>query len=171
MAGSASQGSIQFGPVGARKPGHDAVGWGNLLYTMLVAVDGSEHAENAVRYALDMARRLGDARILLVNVQPPAMSGEVSNLVTAEEVVDQHAEAGRQVLASARSLVERTGVAYDTEIVFGRPAEALVECAQKHGCDAIVLGASSHGRVRSLVLGSVASKVAHMAEVPVTVVK
>jgi len=34
-----------------------------------------------------------------------------------------------------------------------------------------VMGASSHGRVRSLVLGSVASKVAHMAAVPVTVVK
>lgn len=141
------------------------------MYTMLVAYDGSEHAENAVRYALDMARRLGDARIVLVNVQPPAMSGEVSNLLTAEEVLEQHLAAGREVLAPARAMVDEAAVRYDTEIAIGRPAEALVEYAQKCGCDAIVMGASSHGRVRSLVLGSVAAKVAHMAEVPVTVVK
>ena len=141
------------------------------MYTMLVAYDGSEHAESAVRYALDMARRLGDARIVLVNVQPPPMSGEVSNLLSAEEVLEQHLAAGREVLAPARETVERAGVPCETEIVIGRPAEAIVEYAQQCGCDAIVMGASSHGRVHSLVLGSVTSKVAHAAKVPVTVVK
>ena len=106
-----------------------------------------------------------------VIAQPPAMSGEVSNLLTAEEVLEQHLAAGREVLEPARAMVDEAGVQYDTEIVIGRPAEALVEHAQKCGCDAIVMGASSHGRVRSLVLGSVAAKVAHMADVPVTVVK
>jgi nucleotide-binding universal stress UspA family protein len=141
------------------------------VYTMLVAVDGSEHSENAVRYALDMARRIGDARIVLLNVQPPAMSGEVSNLITAEEVIDQHTEAGRRVLASAEALVREAAVDYDTEVTIGRPADGIVECAQRRRCDAIVMGASSHGPVRSLVLGSVTAKVAHSAEVPVTVVK
>lgn len=141
------------------------------MYTMLVAVDGSEHADNAVRHALDMARRIGEARIVLVNVQPPAMSGEVSNLLTAEEVIDQHVAAGRQALAAAEVLLQAGGVSYDTEIAIGRPAEAIVDCAMKQGCDLIVMGASSHGRVRSLVLGSVAAKVAHIAEVPVTLVK
>lgn len=148
---------------------HDAKG--DIVYTMLVAVDGSEHSENAVRHALDMVRRIQDARILLVNVQPPAMSGEVSNLLTAEEVLAQHTAAGKAVLEAAEAILGRSGVAYETEIVIGRPAESIVEAAQRRGCDAIVLGASSHGRVRSLVLGSVASKVAHIAEVPVTVVK
>ncbi len=141
------------------------------MYTMLVAVDGSEHAENAVRHALDMAQRIDDARIVLVNVQPPAMSGEVSNLLTAEEVMEQHVAAGRRILASAEAMLEAAGVAYGTEIAIGRPADAIIECATKLACDLVVLGASSHGRVRSLVLGSVASKVAHVAEVPVTLVK
>ena len=146
---------------------------GDIVYTMLVAVDGSEHSENAVRYALDMARRLGESqvRIVLVNVQPPAMSGEVSNLMTAEEVIEQHTEAGRSLLAGSRALIDQAGVAYDMEVAIGRPAETIVECAQRRRCDAIVMGASSHGRVHSLVLGSVAAKVAHIAEVPVTVVK
>jgi len=138
---------------------------------MLVAVDGSEHAESAVRHALDMARRMQGARIVIVNVQPPAMSGEVSNLLTAEDVLDQHTSAGAAVLRAAEAILAGTGVAYETEIAIGRPAETIVEAAQRRGCDAIVLGASSDGRVHSLVLGSVASKVAHIAEVPVTVVK
>jgi len=142
-----------------------------FVYTMLVAVDGSEHAENAVKHALDMARRIADARIVLVNVQPPAMSGEVSNLLTAEEVVQQHVAAGERVLAPARALLAAAGANHATEVAIGRPAEAIVECAAKLGCDLIVMGASSHGRVHSLVLGSVASKVAHIAEVPVTLVK
>ncbi len=138
---------------------------------MLVAIDGSEHSENAVRHAIDMARRIEDARILLLNVQPPAMSGEVSNLLTAEEVMEQHTAAGELVLAAARSLLDASGVAYDAEIAIGRPADSIVDSAERHACDVIVLGASSHGRVRRLVLGSVAAKVAHIAEVPVTVVK
>jgi nucleotide-binding universal stress UspA family protein len=138
---------------------------------MLVAVDGSEHAQNAVRHAVDMARRIADARILLVNVQPPAMSGEVSNLLTAEEVLAQHTSAGKEVLAESEAWLAGSGVPYETEVAIGRPAESIVQTAQRRGCDAIVLGASSHGRVRSIVLGSVASEVAHIAEVPVTVVK
>src|SRR5690606_16068580 len=129
------------------------VGDGGVVYTMLVAYDGSEHAQRAVRYALDMARRLGDAAITLVNVQPPPMSGEVSNLLSAEQVLAQHLATGREVLAPARAAVESEGVACASEIVIGRPAEAIVEHAKKCGADAIVVGASSHGRVRSLVLG------------------
>lgn len=144
---------------------------GGPVYTMLVAYDGSEHAESAVRHALDMTRRLGEARIVLVNVQPPAMSGEVSNLLTAEEVMEQHLDSGRNVLAAARALLEGSGVPFETDVAIGRPADAIVEYAQRCGADAIVMGASSHGPVRSLMLGSVVSKVAHSAPVPVTVVK
>jgi nucleotide-binding universal stress UspA family protein len=108
---------------------------------------------------------------VLVNVQPPAMSGEVSNLLTAEEVMEQHLEAGRKVLAGARELLERAGVPFEADVAIGRPADAIVEHAQRCGADAIVMGASSHGKVRSLVLGSVVSNVAHSAPVPVTVVK
>lgn len=138
---------------------------------MLVAVDGSEHAESAVRYAIDMARRIADARVVLANVQPPVMSGEVSHLLTAEDVMAQHTEAGHRVLEKAKALLAAAQVPFDAEIVIGTPAEGIVECAERHGCDAIVVGASSHGRVHSLVLGSVAAKIARNADLPVTVVK
>ena len=141
------------------------------MYTMLVAVDGFEHSEGAVRHAIDMARRIGDARVVLVNVQPPAMSGEVSAFVSAEAVMAQHTEAGHRVLEKAKALLAAAQVPYEAEIVIGTPAEGIVECASRRGCDVIIVGASSHGRVHSLVLGSVAAKIARMADIPVTVVK
>ena len=138
---------------------------------MCVAVDGSEHAVNAVRHAIEMARRISDTQVLLVNVQPPAMSGEVSNLLTAEEVMAQHTARGEAALAGAKALLDAARVPYEAEIVIGTPAETVVEYAAKRACDLIVVGASSHGRVRMLVLGSVASKIVRSAECPVTVVK
>ena len=141
------------------------------MYTMLVAVDGFEHSEGAVRHAIDMARRIGDARVVLVNVQPPAMSGEVSALVSAEQVMAQHTEAGHRLLEKAKALLAAHQVPHEAEIVIGTPAEGIVECAARRGCDIIIVGASSHGRVHSLVLGSVAAKIARMADTPVTVVK
>lgn len=103
MARSASRSSINRI---TREPTEAAV------YKMMVAVDGSEHSENAVRHAIDMARRIGDAHIVLVNVQPPAMSGEVSNLLTAEEVMDQHTAAGHRILAAPTALIAQAGVAF-----------------------------------------------------------
>ena len=144
---------------------------GARVYTMLVAVDGFEHSEGAVRHAIDMARRIQGARIVLVNVQPPAMSGEVSNLLTAEEVVAQHTEAGHRVLERAKAMLAAAQVPFDAEIVLGTPADGIVECAARRGCDIIIVGASSHGRMHSIVLGSVAARIARMADVPVTVAK
>ena len=138
---------------------------------MLVAVDTFEHSEGAVRHAIDMARRISDACVVLVNVQPPAMSGEVSALVSAEEVMAQHTEAGHRLLEKAKALLAAHQVPYEAEIVIGTPAEGIVECAARRGCDIIIVGASSHGRVHSLVLGSVAAKIARMADIPVTVAK
>ena len=141
------------------------------MYTMLVGVDSFEHSEGAVRHAIDMARRIGGARVVLVNVQPPVMSGEVSPLLSAEEVMAQHTETGHRVLAQAKALLTAAQVPFDAEIVIGTAAEGIVECAARRGCDIIIVGASSHGRVHTLVLGSVAAKIARSADMPVTIVK
>ena len=51
------------------------------------------------------------------------------------------------------------------------PATAIVQASQKLNCGLIVLGTRGMGTVAGLVLGSVASKVVHLADTPVTMVK
>lgn len=141
------------------------------MFSMLVAIDGSEHSDNAVRHAVRCAGQMREVRMLLLNVQPPPMAGEVSNLVSGEEVAAMHEERGKAALDRARALVAGSGIEPATEVALGRPAETIVERAAHHGCDLIVMGANRHGRVGTLVLGSVSNKVMNLSRVPVTVVK
>jgi nucleotide-binding universal stress UspA family protein len=47
----------------------------------------------------------------------------------------------------------------------------IAEVGRQENCDAIVMGTRGMGAVSGLVLGSVATKVIHLADVPVTLVK
>ena len=73
--------------------------------------------------------------------------------------------------AEARRLLKEAGVPYTCEILIGPIAASLADCAESRGCDAIVMGSHGHGAVGSLVLGSIATKVLHLAKVPVFLVK
>lgn len=60
---------------------------------------------------------------------------------------------------------------YEREIAIGSAATALIEVAERYGCDAIVMGARGMGALRSSLLGSVSQVVLHASKVPVTIVK
>ena len=53
----------------------------------------------------------------------------------------------------------------------GQPAAQILEIAAREGCDAIVLGSRGLGDARSLLLGSVSHKVAHLADATCIIVK
>lgn len=72
---------------------------------------------------------------------------------------------------AAEALFDAAGVAFDREIGSGAPASALIEMAEQHGCDAIIMGARGLGTLRSALLGSVSQGVLQGSRLPVTVVK
>jgi nucleotide-binding universal stress UspA family protein len=78
---------------------------------------------------------------------------------------------GSRALAGAETLFDAAGVRYEREIGSGEPATTLIEMAERHGCDAIILGARGLGALRSALLGSVSQGVLHASKMPVTVVK
>ena len=80
----------------------------------------------------------------------------------------RHAE---EALAPVLALIKRGKLNARTASVVGEPAATIVEYAVKNRCAAIVMGSRGHGLISGLVLGSVAVKVIHLAECPVTVVK
>jgi len=76
-----------------------------------------------------------------------------------------------EALAPARALARRLGVSFDCYLLVGDPAEAIARFAQRTRCSEIIMGTRGLGRVRGLLLGSVTTKVIHLATVPVTLVK
>lgn len=60
---------------------------------------------------------------------------------------------------------------YVFHIGVGDAADTIVKYAQEKGCSQIVMGSRGLGAVSGLILGSVATKVIHLTDIPVLLVK
>ncbi len=138
---------------------------------LLLPADGSPCSVRAAGFAAGLLRGDPSAKVLLLNVQPPIMAWEISPHVTAEMVQRIHEKAGREALEGARAALESAGVACEEHLLVGDAGGIIAEVAADEGVECIVMGTRGLGPVKSLVLGSVANKVVHLAEVPVTLVK
>ena len=138
---------------------------------ILLPFDGSDIALEAVRFVIRLRADGLDARVVLANVQEPASLYE---LVVAHDplVIEQvSAAAGANTLNAAQTLLDAAGIACETEVAMGDPANTLVDILENYGCDLVVMGASGTSGLRSALLGSVSNEVLHAAGVPVMIVK
>ena len=140
------------------------------MLKIVVAVDGSENALQAVRHVARRAAEGGVSEVHLVNVQYP-VHGSVSSFVDAGQIKKYHLEEGEKVLAPARAILDQAKANYKAELFVGDPAEVITRFAKERGCDEIVIGTRGLGGLSSLLMGSVATKVVHHATVPVLLVK
>ncbi len=141
------------------------------MTTLLVPVDGSDAANRAVQYAIDLARRWQPAaRIELLTVQP-ATRGDVAMFLNKKQVKDYQSEEGEKALAGARALLDGTGLDYSAHIGVGQPAGVIAQFEKSLGASQICMGTHGSGSVANLVFGSVAQKVIHLCKGPVTLVK
>ena len=138
---------------------------------LLIPVDGSEPALQAVRHALHLQRQGLRASFVLATVQELTYTYELM-LAPDADVLDRVTGAvGARALKSAEALFEAAGLAFEREIGSGDPAPTLIEIAQRCGCEAIIMGARGHGALRSVLLGSVSQAVLQASALPVTIVK
>ncbi|AUV83470.1 universal stress protein UspA [Salinigranum rubrum] len=138
---------------------------------ILIAIDGSEPSEKALDFALD---RHADADLVAVAVLDPTayVQGSADLILPDTESWREDAEEGvKAVLESAADRAGTHGIDLETEMVYGAPARSIVEYADDHDVDQIIVG--SHGRdgVSRVLLGSVAETVVRRSSVPVTVVR
>jgi nucleotide-binding universal stress UspA family protein len=140
---------------------------------ILVPVDGSAPANRAVAYAATLAGGKNDALIILVNVQGPETL-EVSDVsAVMSRKADQQIAVRRSktALRKAVRICRDAHVKFETRIELGPIAETIDRLARQLDADQIVIGSRGLGAIGKLVLGSVATKVAHLARIPVTLVK
>ena len=138
---------------------------------ILVPVDGSGPALDAVRHALQLRREGLQASFVLATVQEPTFLYEMILAPDIEVLERVSGEVGARLLESAEALFTAAGVPYECEIASGYAATALIEIAENYSCDAIVMGVRGMGSLRSALMGSVSQAVLHAATLPVTFVK
>jgi nucleotide-binding universal stress UspA family protein len=138
---------------------------------ILVPVDGSAAAQRAVAHVTALGKS-GGMEVILLNVQPPMpLYGMVRAYMQSDEYVAACTAQARKALDPAARLLKRKGVVHKADIVYGEPGACIADAARAKKCDSIVMGTRGHGTVGKLILGSVATKVIHLAKMPVTLVK
>lgn len=138
---------------------------------ILLPVDGSEAALDAVRHALHLQREGLRADFVLATVQEPTYGIEMMVAPDAEVLERVTGAVGARALKSAEALFDAAGLAFEREIGSGDPVPTLLEIAQRYGCEAIVMGARGRGALRSALLGSVSQAVLQASSLPITIVK
>jgi len=141
------------------------------MNTVLVPIDGSESSLHALKAALAMIGNHPEAALRVVTVQPPIASGNVKRFISAEILNEYYEEEGEKALQGARELLSGASVPVTFGVLVGPVAETIVEHAKEQGCTHVVMGTRGLGRVTGLVLGSVATKVISLIDIPVTLVK
>jgi nucleotide-binding universal stress UspA family protein len=136
---------------------------------IVIAIDGSENALEAVRYGARLAAANSEIRLHLLNVQPPLPSA-ASTFLSQDVVRSFHQDEGEKCLTEARALLNETKLRYESHIAVGNAAEVIVAYAKEKNCASIVMGTRGLSSLPSLLLGSVATRVLHLAEVPVTLI-
>ena len=138
---------------------------------ILLPVDGSEGSSHAARHVAGIAAMVPDLQVHLVNVQPPGDDWMVRRMLKAEELEKMEKEWGESAIAPARTILAAAGLTATEHIVQGEVAETIARLAHELGCDQIIMGSSGRSALGGLLLGSVAVKVLHLADRPVTLVK
>lgn len=92
----------------------------HVIQKLLVPVGGSVESMRAVEYVIEQASR-ADTHVLLINVQPQIMAGDVSYLMSAQMVFDLRRDVGERALRTAKRLLDAHHVRHTAEIVFGKP--------------------------------------------------
>jgi len=134
---------------------------------ILVPTDGSGGVQESVTHALDLAERAG-ARVHALYVVDTRLSIRVANAAWPGKALSV---AGEQAVASIEGAAHRAGLEAETAIRRGVPAAQIVDYADEHGIDLVVMG--THGRTgpERAVLGSTTERVLRDIDVPVLVVR
>jgi nucleotide-binding universal stress UspA family protein len=143
---------------------------------ILIAIDGSSHSHAAlVEFATRPWPTGAEVQILTVVHSSIPLFFDLAFVVAAahmEQTLDRRRDAPALVEAAADMIRDASpNVSVTTNIIEGIPKDAIVEEARRWGADLIVLGSHGYGRVRRVVLGSVAAAVLANAPCSVEVVR
>ncbi|MEE8401994.1 MAG: universal stress protein [Candidatus Hydrothermarchaeaceae archaeon] len=147
---------------------------------ILIAIDGISDSDNALEQGGELARNAG-SKVVLLAVQRklediesylPALSYflKKTHQEDEEEVRDKLSSLCQQLLSESKKALEKKGVSVKTVLKWGRPADEILNVADKEGVDLIALGCKGK-HLSKRFLGSVSDDVVERSKVSVLVAR
>ena len=146
-----------------------------MFKKILVALDGSDTADLALKEAIILAKENGSIvrGIYAVDLH---MTPDGSEYFTAKEIVDSMRKEGKEILMAAQKKMDSAGIQSETKLIkitqtSQRISDVIAKEAQKWPADLIVVG--THGRrgFSHFLLGSVAESIVRVATKPVLLIR
>jgi nucleotide-binding universal stress UspA family protein len=134
-----------------------------LLEKILVAVDGSKHADRALEYAVQIANNFR-VDLALLHVEDDTLIR-----VGGPQVLDCIGTVGECILENAAKNIR--GVPFGKFLKYGNPAETIIKMAQKGNVDLIIVGSRGVSSVKRFLLGSVSDDISMHARSSVLIVR
>lgn len=144
-----------------------------MYQSILVPIDGSEHACTALKLAANLVDA-AEGRLYALNIQEPPLAEDAmgraagATATNAEEIVQP---AGLAVIAQACQQAGLDDKQLQPIVHAGQPAQVIVSEAERLGVDAVVMGSRGNSNIKSLVIGSVSHRVLHVAPCAVVIVR
>jgi nucleotide-binding universal stress UspA family protein len=139
---------------------------------ILLTLDGSRLAENAIEHAAILAQRFGAELHLLRVVEPLVRSyrGGSTPPSALKSVEKQLLEMAADYLSGVGQKLQEEGVSTQMSVLSGSAEKEIMRFAQANGMDVIVMCSCGESGLARWLLGSVADHVVRAAPVPVLVV-
>jgi len=148
------------------------------MVKILLLVDGSEYTAKAAEYLIKHLSWFKDTRAVdlqLLHVTPQLPRGlgvaTIERNMGSSAVGQYYTDEGADALAPADVILKKNGIGYRYTHEIGDIAEKIHDFIAKNGIELVVMG--SHGRtgLKSLVMGSVATRVVAASTVPILIVR
>jgi nucleotide-binding universal stress UspA family protein len=142
------------------------------MIKLMIPVDGSDCSTRTVQYVANMVAQYKEpVELHLLNVQHPIVSGNVRHFISHDELDRYYRENADKAMQPGINVLQKAGLHFITHTALGEPAETIVQLAREKACNQIVMSPRGLGNVSGMLLGSVTSKVVHLAKMPVLLVK
>ncbi|HJS77219.1 MAG TPA: universal stress protein [Burkholderiales bacterium] len=140
---------------------------------ILVAVDGSKPSLKAVQLLVDHCdwyRSAPQVELVTVHLPVPKLP-RMGIAVGKDQIEKYYREEGEANLVAARKKLDAAGVPYQAHVLVGLVAEAIVKHASDKRCDLIYIGTHGRSALGKALIGSTATKVLYISDIPVLLVK
>jgi nucleotide-binding universal stress UspA family protein len=145
------------------------------MKTIVVGYDGSEASQLALARVAELAPLL-QARVIVTSVETPVvtdgglMPAPAGNVDLDLDFHEREHRERRRLLAEAQSYLDERGIAAEVAPAVGPPVDEIIEVAEQHDADLIVVGTHEPGFLERLLRGSVSQGVARRARCDVLIV-
>jgi nucleotide-binding universal stress UspA family protein len=139
---------------------------------IVVGVDGSEHADAALDWAVRMAKGMGSEVVAVFAISPPFYfdAGYVTAVAPPQFDPEWRAEMKKEFEGTWCKPLRDAGIQYRAVMEDGRPASVIAKVADGIDADVIVVGRRGRGGVAELVLGSVSHELVLHSRRPILLI-